>query len=312
MKKVNLLLSLILVSAIAFNGCKKKDVEPTPTPAETGKDPNTAAKVSVDRFSATAGHLMVRDATNGLPASNAAVNFDNAPFLTKGFSPSGTLTEYYNFDVMSATPAPIWVLFRQGESTPVAGQLNIIDKIPGETGYNDFWLMNKVTVPSNYVANVVTSYSEIISRGYTITPTTNIINCPIVSEGSTATKRMGGGSTATNRGWYKGQVCFYFTFEEKMLTAVSGNVPNSPIYVTFNINPNLPNGGPPSGFVVEPGTIQTHNILATTPSDGGYSPLWSVNMYDNANFNSVTNLTSAQAATILVLNAAFVNCPTVQ
>ena len=38
-----------------------------------GKDPNTAAKVSIDRFSATAGKLMVRDASNGLPIANAAI-----------------------------------------------------------------------------------------------------------------------------------------------------------------------------------------------------------------------------------------------
>lgn len=315
MKKLNLLLALLIASTIVFNGCKKDstdDTTVTPTTTDTPKDPNTAAKVSVDRFSSTAGHLMVRDASNGLPVANAAVNFDNAPFITHGFAPSGALTEYYNFDVQSNTPAPIFVLFRTGESTPVAGQLNIIDKIPGETGYNDFWLMNKVTVPASYVANVVTSYSEIVSRGYTITPTTNIINCPVVPENSTATKRMGGGSTGLNKGWYKGKVCFYFTFEEKALTAVGGNVPTSPIYVTFNINPNVAGGGPPSGFVVEPGTMQTHNVLATVPSNGGYSPLWSVNMYDNASFGSVTNLTSAQAATVLVPNAALVNCPTVQ
>ena len=173
-------------------------------------------------------------------------------------------------------------------------------------------LKAQLTVPSTYVANVVSSYSEIISRGYTITPTTNIINCPVVPENSTASKRMGGGSTGLNKGWYKGQVCFYFTFEEKALTAVGGNVPTSPIYVTFNINPNLAGGGPPSGFVVEPGTMQTHNVLATVPSNGSYSPLWSVNMYDNASFGSVNNLASAQAATVLVPNAALVNCPTVQ
>ncbi len=312
MKKTNLLMSIILLGTLTISSCKKDEDNNTTTPIETGKDPNTAFKVSIDRFSAAAGHLMVRDATNGLPAANAAINFDNAPFITKGYSPSGTITEYYNFDVMSATPDPIYVLFRDGEASPVSGQLNIIDKIPGETGYNDFWQMYKVTVPSGYAANVVTSYSEILTRGYSITPTTNIINCPVVPEGSLAGKRLGGGSKALNRGWYKNQLCFYFTFDEKMLSAVSGNVPVSPIYVSFNINPNLPGGGPPSGFVVEAGTMQTHNVLANIPSDAGYSPLWNVYMYDNANFSSVNNLTTAQAASILVSGAALVNCPTVQ
>ncbi len=312
MKNSKLFLTAILVSTIVFTGCNKDDENNNTPPVETGKDPNTSAKASVDRFSITAGNLMVRDGANGLPIANAAINFDNAPFITKGFSASGVVTEYYNFDVMSTTPAPIYVLFRDGTTTPVAGQLNIIDKIPGESGYNDFWLMNKVSVPSNYVANLVTSFAEIQSRGYTITPTNTIINCPVVPEGSTAIKRFGAGSTTLNRGWYKSQVCFYFTFEEKMLTAVSGNVPTSPIYVTFNINPNMTGGGPPSGFVVEPGTIQTHNVLATTPSSGTYSPLWSVYIYDNASFNSVNNLITAQAAPVLVSNAALVNCPIIQ
>ena len=97
-------------------------------------DVNTAEKVSVDRFSATAGHLMVRDATNGLPAANAAVNFDQAPFITKGKGPTGQIVEYYNFDVQPIDPAPIYVLFKEGSTTPVTDQLNIIDVVPGETG----------------------------------------------------------------------------------------------------------------------------------------------------------------------------------
>lgn len=303
MKKTNAVISLLFVGALAFTGCKKETTE-------TGKNPDTATKVSVDRFSATAGHLMVRDATNGLPAANAAINFDVAPFITTGYSPTGAVTKYYNFDVMSTTPDPIYVLFKEGETTPVAGQLNIVNTIPGDVGYNDFWIMNKVTVPSNYVANVVTSYDEIISRGYTITPTTNIINCPVVPEGSTAATIFGGGSNAITRGWYKGMLCHYFSFEEKALTAVGGLVPTSPIYVTFNVNP--PAGGPPTGFVVEAGTMQTHNVVATTPASTTYSPLWEVSIYDNANFSSVNNLSSAQAATQLVPSAALVNCPTVQ
>ena len=46
---------------------------------------------------------------------------------------------YTNFDVQSTTPAPIYVLFRKGESAPVAGQPNIVDVIPGDPGHNDFW-----------------------------------------------------------------------------------------------------------------------------------------------------------------------------
>ena len=83
----------------------------------------------------------------------------------------------------------------------------------------------------------------------------------------------------------------------------------SPIYVTFNVNP--PAGGPPSGFVVESGTMKTHNVLATIPANATYSPLWAVSVYDNADFSSVMDLPSVQSANILAMGVMNVNCPVV-
>jgi len=292
------------------SACNKTDNPVNPTP----KDPNTAEEVSVDRFSATAGHLQVRTATNGLPAANAPVNFDQAPFITTGLTPTGQSVDYYNFDLQPTTPAPIWVFFKQGQTTPVSGQLNIIDVIPGDAGYNDFWQVYKVTVPADYVANTVSSYSDIVAKGYTVTKTSDIVNCPVVPKGSTATKRFLSTEDASlTKGWYKGKLVYYFNFIEKDLTATgAGLVPVSPIYVTFNANPDQPNGGPASGFKAESGGVQTHNVVATIPSDATYSPLWTVKVYDNAAFASVRNLTTAATAPILVQDAGKVNCPVVK
>ena len=135
-------------------------------------DPETAPKASIDRFSPEAGHLFVRDEMNGLPGPNQPIDFDNGPFITKGLGPNGELVSYYNFDVQPTESAPIYVLFREGESTPVEGQLNIVNVIPGDSGYNDFWDVTKVTVPQSYVANTITSFSEISDSGYTIEETT--------------------------------------------------------------------------------------------------------------------------------------------
>lgn len=278
-------------------------------------DPDTAPKAAIDRFSADAGHLFVRDATNGLPESDEAIDFDaNPAFITKGLGPDGEMTEYYNFDVMSTTPAPIWVLFREGEDMPVDGQLNIINVIPGDAGYNDFWHVQKVTVPSDYVANTITSYSEIVDKGYTIEPQPVIVNCPVVPDGSTAKKRyLATESPDLTRGWYKNMVVYYFNFSEKMLAPVDGLVPVSDIYVSFNINPDMDGGGPPSGFKTEDdmATGQTHNVPETLPEDAAYSPLWDVNIYDNTDFGSVSDLASAMSATIMAEGAAIVNCPIV-
>jgi len=63
--------------------------------------------------------------------------------------------------------------------------------------------------------------------------------------------------------------------------------------------------------MTEQGSNQTHNIVATLPEDSGYSPLWQVYVYDNADFESVTDLSSAESANILNTNAGYVNCPVV-
>jgi hypothetical protein len=301
-------MAFVLVIVLFLASCSKNhDVSPMP------KDPNTAEVVSIDRFSATAGHLQVRTVSNGLPAANAPINFDQGPFITRGFAPNGALVDYFNFDLQPTAPAPIWVLFKNGESNPVPGQLNIIDVIPGEAGYNDFWQVYKVTVPSNYLANTVTSYDEIVAKGYAVTKTSDLVNCPVVPKGSTATKRFSSTEDAgLTIGWYDGKVVYYFNFAEKALSTTSnGLVPLSPIYVSFNINPGQPNGGPDSGFKMETGSSQTHNVIATIPSDAGYSPLWTVKVYDNAAFSNVSNLNSASSATLLVPDAGAVNCPVV-
>lgn len=274
------------------------------------KDPATATRATIDRFSDAAGHLQKRSASPSLPGPNQPVDFDQGPFITAGFGPHGEKIRYYNFDVQPLKPAPIYVFFTQGGALPVSGQLNVVDVIPGADGYNDFWQVNKVIVPDNYVANSVTSYAEIVNAGYSVQPTTMLVNCPIVPEGSTATRRVGGGATGLQTGWYRGMTVRYFSFEEKALSG--GTVPLSPIFVTFNVNPNQPNGGPRSGFKTETGSGQTHNVTSTLPSDPGYSPLWMVDVYDNAAFDTVNNLATAGAATLLAPGAANVNCPIVE
>lgn len=281
--------------------------------ATTGpRNPDTAPRVRIDRFSERAGHLQVRTPTNGLPGPNQPIDFDRGPFITQGLGPDGRVVRYYNFDIQPTTPAPIYVLFRAGEDRPVEGQLNIVDAVPGDEGYSDFWRVMRVTVPRDYVANTVTSLGEIRRAGYRIHETAMLVNCPIVPEGSTARLRLGDGPRGLQRGWYRGQVVFYFTFEEKVLSvAGQGTVPVSPIYVTFTINPDQPGGGPPSGFVTERDGVQTHNVLQTLPSDAGYSPLWLVAVYHNGDFARVRDLETVTRARILAAGVATVNCPVV-
>ena len=303
MKKV-IIPSLCLL--LVATSCKKEDDAQT-TPVAIAKDINTATRASIDRFSTTAGHLMVRNGTNGLPAANSAINFDVAPFFTIGLDRTGAQVLYYNFDVQPTLPSPIYVLFKSGVSTPLSGQNNIVATIPGDLGYNDFWLMKKVTVPESYVPNSLTSESEILSSGYSITTTTNIVNCPIVPYGSTAARsKTGGAASALSFGWYKGLAVAYFNFDEAAIITSGSSVPLSPIYVIF-----ANNATPDDGFKVEPGTSQTHNVLATLPGDATYSPLWNVNVVDTSNFSAMTNLATATSFSSVVAGAT-VNCPIVK
>ena len=287
-------------------------LESSPKVHSVGGAPN----VRIDRFSDQAAHLFRRSGNPMLPGPDAPINFDQAPFITHGFAPNGDYVSYYNFDVQSTQPAPIFVLFREGASMPVEGQLNIVDVIPGEKAYNDFWNVVKVTVPANYVANQVASLADLMAAGYLTQVTNILVNCPIVPVGSTATVRYQSAmDTGLHKGWYRGKVVSYFNFSEKALAVTaSRKVPLSPIYVTFNKNPNAMDAGsgPASGFVTDMMTGRTHNVVETTPEDASYSPLWYVEIYDNQSFAMVRDLATAEAAPLVVDGAATVNCPVVK
>jgi len=308
MRNKGLLIKILIFGTVFFMilGCENDSKDDFPT------DPDNASVASIDRFSNEAATLMKRSENLSLPAVNEPINFDQGDFITQSYGPDGQIVKYYNFDVQALAPAPLYVLLKDG--VPVTDQLNIIDVIPGDIGYNDFWLIYEVTVPSDYVVNTASSFQDIIDRGYSIKNTSTLVNCPVVPKGSTASKRIGSESTSVHRGWYKDQLVYYFTFMEKELeTTSAGLIPISPIYVTFNVNPDEsdPESGPPSGVVTETGSVQTHNVIATIPADNDYSPLWSVSVYDNLDFDNVSDLSTVLESNILAEGVMYVNCPVV-
>jgi hypothetical protein len=273
-------------------------------------DPDQASIAAVDRFSDKAANIQVRTPDNHLPGPNEPVDFDTGPFITQGLSPTtGKPVRYYNFDIQGTTPALVYVLYREGEDKPVAGQLDIIDTLPGEKGYNDFRQVWKVSVPKDYVANTITDAGALSQAGYKSERTDTLRNMPVVPDKSIARERLNGESTELQRAWYRGQVAKFFSFDEAPLSGMS--VPLSPIYVSFNINPGQPNGDLASGFRTEPNSEQTHNIPATLPGDKGYSPLWLRVVYDNADWPSVHDLATALKAKVIPAKVLTPNCPIV-
>ena len=166
-----------------------------------------------------------------------------------------------------------------------------------------------MTVPKDYAANTVVDAGVLKDAGYKMEQTPVLRNMPVVPDKSMAMMRLKGENTDLQRAWYRGQVAKFFSFDEAPLSG--SGVPLSPIYVTFNINPGVPNGGPGSGFKTEPNSEQTHNIPFTLPGDAGYSPLWLVAVYDNADFSAVHDRAAALKAKVLAPGAATVNCPIV-
>lgn len=298
---------LLLVSMLA---CVDDD-------AAVPADPATAERALIDRFSAEAATMMVRDGGNGLPGPGAPIDFDQPPLVTQSLGPDGQVVRYYNLDAQERQPPAMYVLYREGHDEPIAEQLPIIDVLPGDDTYSDFFAITRVTAPDGYLANTVTSVDQITAAGFPTRSTDLIVNRPLVPEGSIARERLAGEDPAPRMAWYRGTVAHYLSFGESDLRIIAdgdifaGLVPLSYIFVTFNIDPGEPGGGPASGFKTEPGTDQTHNVVDTIPGDPDYSPLWHVVIYDNDEFDQVTDSTSARAATRLEIIDPKVNCPIV-
>ena len=296
------LVPFILAAAIAGA------VSPTQA-AQQPKDPDKAPIASVDRFSDAAGTLLKRSADPQLPGPNQPIDFDKQPFNALGLSPTGKPALYYHLDVRPTTPAPVYILYREGENIPVPDQLEVIDTVPGEKGYNDFRQVWKVWVPKDYVANTITDTATLAQSVYKKEKTSDLINMPVVPDKSSADRRYKGGKTVLRRAWYQGQIAKFFVFDEAPLTASQDQVPTSPIYDGFTANPGTLNGG--EAFRMEPNSRQTHNIVATVPGDTGYSPLWLRIVYDSAAWPSVHNLQTAIKAKVVPADLLLINCPIV-
>ncbi len=96
----------------------------------------------------------------------------------------GQQINYLAFGSNPVETAPIYAFITgfddAGNPQFVAGQNNVIDVIPGDEGYSDFWHVNFVTVPADYQPNSLRSAAEVLNSGYEITPANIVLNCPVV------------------------------------------------------------------------------------------------------------------------------------
>jgi hypothetical protein len=281
----------------------------------TGTNPDTAPIASVDRFADNFGTLFKRSAPvfdpahvqPVVPAPNAPIDFD-ALFTVRSLGPAGEPSTYYSFDILPRVPATAYELRHDGE--PIAGQLPIIDRLPGADGYNDFVLITEVAVGEDYVANTFTSFADVdaaVAAGEaTLTATSRIANRPAVPAGSTATKKFIAQPVTGARSWLDGSVVHQMRFEENLAVTEDGTVPVAEIIVMFANNTD-----PSQGFSTNPDG-STRNAIDTLADDPGYSSLWNHSVGNNANFASVVDYATAFANVMAADVGVDVNCPEVR
>src|SRR5438094_5765660 len=152
-----------------------------------------------------AGYVLVRPAPTSMPAAVNNLARPSAIPRVDGWFRNASVS-YLDFGPQANVALPILVFFQASSpSSPVAGQRNIIDSIPGQPGYNDFWRVFKVLAPSGYVANTIRSLADAVASGYTIQMTDTVVNCPVVNPNAT----VGGSAATLVSGWYRNRDVSY-------------------------------------------------------------------------------------------------------
>src|SRR2546429_8644727 len=131
------------------------------------------------------GYLLGRPAATTPPgAVSGLTRADTIPRVDGWFRNASV--SYLDFGPQSNVAVPILAFFQAtSPSTPVAGQRNIIDTIPSQPGYSDFWRVYKVLAPDGDVADSIRSLGEAVASGYTIQETNTVVNCPLVNPTAT-------------------------------------------------------------------------------------------------------------------------------
>jgi hypothetical protein len=129
----------------------------------------------------------------------------HAPVATKAITPGfyrGRTIGYYDFGPIKLKPgnklAPLWTV-----TNPASGQHNIVDVVPGQSGYSPLWQINMVTFKSGITPYLLKSKADVdaaVAKGdVTVTPTSMVVNCPVLGFGQ---KRVAGFSAGKTIHYY--------------------------------------------------------------------------------------------------------------
>ena len=268
--------------------------------AKDGMAKEDAAKTAT----ATAATPAVTAAAKAAPTNPSDLGAAKQFKLVSGWV-RGQEAKYYDFGMNTpltstgaVAVAPIWVfatgMNADGLPRMVPGQHNVIDVLPGQSGYSDLWEVRLVTVPADYRADTIKSRTEVEAARYPTAAIGMFVNCPVVPTGST----FEGGEQLV-QGWFRGQQVFYPDF---------GPNPPAALPIWAFTNGSNPDGSP---RMVE----GQGNVIDSIPGQAGYSAFWRVNMVTVAadyRANSVNAAAQVAAQNLRVAQTGLmVNCPVV-
>lgn len=258
----------------------------------TASFPDYVPSVVVDRFSDAAAVFYRRSDNPRLPAAGAPIDFDEL-FLHHGLGPNQERIEFYNCDVRSKTPAQVYIVVdRRGDR--IQRQLPIFEEIPGDEGYNDLRRVVEVRITdADFQPNSLTSLADIQATEAELTVTDDIMNCVMVPDGSTATRRFDPtDAIGLHDGWYRDQAVRYLLFENPSSLATAefaGQEISAPVMYSFFENDRDAS----DGFATDSDGL-THNVVTRLPQQEGYSPLWALRVFTLSIFDRVMSVGSAQ------------------
>jgi hypothetical protein len=207
--------------------------------------------------------------------------------LTTGFY-RGKTVKYLDFGPIKLAAgnklAPIWVV-----TNGAAGQRNVIDVVPGKSGYSPLWQVRMVTFKGapRLLRSAAAVQAAQRSGDVTVKTTSTAVNCPVVGFGQKQTL-----------GFAKGKLIAYLDLGQVKLAGRNNVAP----IVTFTN-----------------GAAQQHNVVDTVPGDADYTPLWRVRKATWSDgvtprvLRSLAVIDAARAAGQLAIEqtSVVVNCPVV-
>lgn len=121
--------------------------------------------------------------------------------------------QYEKFPGMPVNEMYIWT--DSAGNPSLDEQQPIVDVLPLQAGYSDFFEIILVTPPTNYKPNTIKSRATLLRSEYELTRTGNIINCPLVGPNTTLAQPNGNvlATYRTIQLWYRKKITHCITME---------------------------------------------------------------------------------------------------